>query len=289
MNQVEASFLKKHHAYGNNTMTKILISEFVKGHNGNFSHDDETFINEIKGKLSNHFLDISQQSAKDLFISMTFRGMSLTWKPLPPDIRIFYDEWTIGPDRYGTDFGQCWCLTPNKSLQQIEEFENMTIEEIYFGLKADALNGVGNGLHMVLDAEQFNYAYHESSAAGFIIALHHHLDKPMIQFSSQLIFTGTETLINLKPTISYTTDDAISKFHSKDRGCYANGEANLNYLIKEYGYRYEMNNCLIDESIRDIIWNCRCIPNFMPNYDTFIQYNIFIPICFGEKLHCAKT
>ena len=80
---------------------------------------------------------------------------------------------------------------------------------MYHNLVADALNGETNGLDLVLDAEQFNYAYHQANSAGFKIALHHHADKPMIQFSSQLINTATETQITLKPSISYTTDDAI--------------------------------------------------------------------------------
>ena len=108
----------------------------------------------------------------------------------------------------------------------------------------------------------------------------------MFQFSSLLIHTGTETQITLKPTLSYITDDAISAFTPEDRGCYANGEAILNYLTNKRGYRYEMNNCLIDEGIRDITWNCRCLPNFA-KYGSVFQYAI--PTCFGEKLHCANT
>ena len=34
----------------------------------------------------------------------------------------------------------------------------------------------------------------------------------------------------------------------------------LNYLTHEDGHRYGMDNCLIDEGIRDVIWNCRCRP-----------------------------
>ena len=67
----------------------------------------------------------------------------------------------------------------------------------------------------------------------FKISLHHHSDKPMIQFSSQLINTGTVTQITLKPTISYTTANAINIFEPKERGCYAEGEVNLTYLIAE--------------------------------------------------------
>ena len=81
--------------------------------------------------------------------------------------------------------------------------------KIFHELKATAKNGESNGLDIILDAEQFNYAfYHEntdSNGGGFKLTLHDHRDKPMIQFSSQLIHTGTETQINVKPTITYTT------------------------------------------------------------------------------------
>ena len=78
-------------------------------------------------------------------------------------------------------------------------------------MTADAQSGRINGLQLLLDAEQFNYGdIPISDGAGFKVALNHHLDKPMMQYSSQLISVGTETQINLAPTISYTTSDAIS-------------------------------------------------------------------------------
>ena len=43
-----------------------------------------------------------------------------------------------------------------------------------------------------------------SDRVGFKVALHSHTDKPMMQFSSQLINVGTETHVNLILTISYT-------------------------------------------------------------------------------------
>ena len=110
----------------------------------------------------------------------------------------------------------------------------------------------------------------------------------MMQFSSQLINTGTETHINLKPTVSYTTDKAISTLYPQDRGCYANGEANLTYLPYYHGFRYNQNNCLVDNLIGDIIWNCRCIPSFMPAISERDQYeNMGLERCWGEKLNCA--
>ena len=83
-----------------------------------------------------------------------------------------------------------------------------------------------------------------------------------MQFSSKLIMMGAETLINTKPQIVDTSEEAIKLFDPEQRGCYAEREANMTYLIHSNGFRYEMNNCLIDEGIRDIIWNCRCLPRF---------------------------
>ena len=285
MNQVEASFLKDLNVYGNIKRRTILINEFIKGRKGNLSKADEVFVNEIKENLYIDkgwtFLDWSKQSCRNLFISISFRGMKLTWNQLPP-------EETFGPYMDPTDFGSCCFLVPHLHLRPYSEIENMTDYEMLHDLKADTLNGETNGLDVVIDAEQFNYAYHQSNAAGFKISLHHHLDLPMTQFSSQLIFTGVETQINLKPTITNTTEEAISFLSPTERQCYAEGEANLTYLPYKDGYRYEMNNCLIDQGIRDIIWSCRCIPTLL-EVDSFEDYLDYIPVCVGEKLHCANT
>ena len=62
-----------------------------------------------------------------------------------------------------------------------------------------------------------------------------------MQFSSQLIYPGTESMINVKPTISYTTKNAISTFSPNERGCYIDEEVELNFLTKRFhglGYRW---------------------------------------------------
>ena len=93
-------------------------------------------------------------------------------------------------------------------------------------------------------------------------------------------------MINLKPTISYTSNDAISTFSPKERGCYSDGEIDLNYLKEEFGFSYEMNNCLFDQGIRDIIWNCRCIPTFVQSYQV-ADYLPFLSFCTGQGLKCS--
>ena len=102
----------------------------------------------------------------------------------------------------------------------------------------------------------------------------------MMQFSSQLINTGAKIQINLKPIISYTTQYAISYLSPEQRGCYAPGEVNLTHLPYATGYHYQMDNCLIDQQIDDIIWNCRCVPTYADPY--FSSYSAFLPVCTGK-------
>ena len=279
--------MKARGVYGNMTSTNLLIDEFILGREGNISDDDQIIVDEVKEFLGHwySFIDLSRQKCKDMFISMSFRGKQITWSDLPQD---WWDEWNQGPYNYPTDFGACCFLAPHLNLDPTNP--NITVEEMYHGLEADAKNGETNAFEVVLDVEQWNYAYYEANAPGFKISLHHHADKPMIQFSSQLVNSGTETLINLKPSVSYTTDAAISKFSPKKRGCYKDGEVNLTYLTYNNGYRYEMNNCLIDQGMQDIVWNCRCMPRFFSECgDCGYYYGDFLEYCTGEGLHCANT
>ena len=102
--------------------------------------------------------------------------------------------------------------------------------------------------------------------------------------NTYLVNPGTETQINLKPTISYTSDDLLSTFSPQERNCYVDREANLTYLPFEDGYRYEMDNCLIDEGIRDVIWNCRCWPSIWrpSDFKKFEAYRV-LPYCAGGR------
>ena len=206
--------MKEVEAYGDVVLTDLLVKEFILGRIGNLSEEHEEFVNKIKAMLGHDytFNDWSRQKCKDLFMSISFRGKSLTWRDLPQE---WWYESDLGPYVYPTDFGACCFLAPHLNLEPTDW--NKSYEEMYHGLEADALNGGTNGLDIVLDVEQFNYAFYEANAAGFKISLHHHADKPMIQFSSQLINTATETQITLKPSISYTTDDAIKVCIMKNR------------------------------------------------------------------------
>ena len=69
---------------------------------------------------------------------------------------------------------------------------------------------------------------------GFKFSLLDHRDLAMMQFGSALLHSGTETQINVKSTVSYATESAISTFAPEVRECYVDGEANMTYLQVDY-------------------------------------------------------
>ena len=112
----------------------------------------------------------------------------------------------------------------------------------------------------------------------------------MIEFSSLLINSGSEIQLNLNPSITYTTQDAIDTFSSEQRDCYDDGEVHLTTLSWEDGYQYSMSNCLIDQANIDIMYNCRCYPKFWaPCYSCENHYDYFLQRCSGENLVCQET
>ena len=178
-------------AYGNITRINLLIKEFVTGHQKTLNKEEQAYIDEVRERIDMDsgwtFLKRSRQLCNDMILSASFRDMLLTWKEMPwmqnPDWE--NQGWHIGPMYYPTDYGACCHLAPHLDLKPNNE--NKSLVQLYKELDADALNGVDNGLELMLDAEQFNYADYKKEGAGFLIGLHHHQDRPMIQFSSHLI------------------------------------------------------------------------------------------------------
>ena len=274
MNQFEASLLRE----WNTSDIKDDPNSWINQYLGTAElHEDTGLGVSIIPKLS-------RQSCKDLFISIKFRGQFMTWKDMPTNKSFEEDFKSAGPHYYPTDFGACCLFVPHLDFQAVNG--NQTYDEIYSELIADAENGESNGLQLLLDAEHFNYGHLKSSdSIGFKISLHLHSDKPMMQFSSQIITVGTDNHINLMPTVSYTTDAAISMMNPEERNCYAGEEAQLTYLPSSSGFKYSLNNCIINEVIRHIIWCCRCIPAFT---SVWIQKKYQYQFCKREALQCAN-
>ena len=145
-----------------------MIEEFIEGYQSReFNQEGEDFIDEIKTRIgSGKFGDVSSQKCKNLFIETTFQGITLTWND------IFLNETHFrGPHLLQTDFGFCCSFTPHIDLKLIA-YEQLV--DVLNDLKAEAKSGYKNGLHILLNAEQFNYGYiFEGGGSGFEIALHH--------------------------------------------------------------------------------------------------------------------
>jgi hypothetical protein len=80
-----------------------------------------------------------------------------------------------------------------------------------------------NGLSILLDAETFDYTFHLKAGEGFKIAVHHHLDQPIMSIKELDISPGSVFQIAVTPTLMSTTPEAIERFAPLERGCYVEG------------------------------------------------------------------
>ena len=151
-------------------------------------------------------------------------------------------------------------------------------------------NGYKNGMTILFDVEQFNSAYYNAKSSGLLLAIHDHRDKPIIESGLVQIHPGTFTQIALTPKVTFTSKDAINGFSPEDRNCYNTDETKLTYLTYAAGYHYSLENCFFDNAIRDIIWECRCIPSF--HFRCIgcedIYPNDQLGNCAGIGLNCAR-
>ena len=69
---------------------------------------------------------------------------------------------------------------------------------------------------------------------GFKIAVHHHLDQPIMSIKEIDVSVGSESQVAVAISLTTTTDDARDRFKPMDRGCYFEGELSLKYLPGSY-------------------------------------------------------
>ena len=262
--------------HGNLGLTELLLKRYMNGQKENFTEEENELMKPVEEALngwSPYYL--GRQWCRDLFIHTTFEDENeVAWSDLA-----FQWEYDLGPYYFGTDFGTCCFLSAHLNLDK-----NSSGYPDYHSLDARAKHGETKGLSVLFDIEQFNYGFTRGKGAGLKMALHDHRDKPMMQFSSQFIQAGSETQINMRPSISFTTEEAIEGLNPDERKCNVEFENNLTALSYDGGFRYEMNNCLVDEGLLRIYWNCRCFPLF----STYDSYMDFLGPCKDKSLYCAR-
>eukprot|EP00095_Tigriopus_kingsejongensis_P004041 maker-scaffold5_size1054832-snap-gene-5.11 protein:Tk04041 transcript:maker-scaffold5_size1054832-snap-gene-5.11-mRNA-1 annotation:"bursicon alpha" len=156
-------------------------------------------------------------------------------------------------------------------------------------------NGVNNGMTLMLDAEIYDYGDIRSPSNGFVLALHHHLDVPVIQQQGFNVAPGTFTQIAVSPILESTTEMAKMRFKPLDRGCYFQSEIALKHWpygfkdtldpeFRSEGGHYSMSNCLYEAVLEEIPSQCNCTPNFHA-----IGFNIQThPPCLGRGITCVN-
>ena len=65
---------------------------------------------------------------------------------------------------------------------------------------------------------------------GFKLAIHSHMDQPIMALSDIDLSPGFVTQLSVTPILRDTTDHARSRFKPEDRGCYFDGELPFKYL-----------------------------------------------------------
>ena len=69
-------------AYGNTSLTNILINEFILGTDENLTLSANELVNEVKNKVANASMDdfaqYASQSCSNLIVSMKFQGYGNT-------------------------------------------------------------------------------------------------------------------------------------------------------------------------------------------------------------------
>lgn len=95
---------------------------------------------------------------------------------------------------FGTDYGICSIIKPQLAFNS--ELDNVPYWDKIFGthnwnVTKGSEVGKANGLSMLLDAETFDYTFHLKAGEGFKIAVHHHLDQPIMSIKELDISPGS--------------------------------------------------------------------------------------------------
>ena len=95
---------------------------------------------------------------------------------------------------FGTDYGICSIIKPqlafNSDLDEVPYWEKI-FGKYNWNVTKGAEVGKANGLSMLLDAETFDYTFHLKAGEGFKIAVHHHLDQPIMSIQELDLSPGS--------------------------------------------------------------------------------------------------
>ena len=78
--------------------------------------------------------------------------------------------------------------------------------------------------------QTYDYGFSPQRGEGFKLAIHHHMDQPIMALSDVDISPGFVTQLSVTPTLTVTTSDARRRFKPEERKCYFDDEFRFKYL-----------------------------------------------------------
>ena len=135
---------------------------------------------------------------------------------------------------------------------------------------------------LLTTSQVYDYGFSPQRGEGFKVAIHHHMDQPIMALSDVDISPGFVTQLSVTPTLTVTTERAAKRFSPEDRMCYFDDEFRFKYLPPDL-YRYSLSNCLFAATHNEIIEKCQCVPFFHT-----LAYNDVGKVCSGNSLLCMN-
>ncbi len=135
-----------------------------------------------------------------------------------------------------TCLGARWNFLYVSAFASSYEHSTWLLSCVFRGVKKFARNGINNGLQLLLDAENYDYASPIKSKAGFMFTVLHQLDIAILKQTGSIAMPGQSVQVAITPTLTDTIPSAKIRFNPIDRQCYFDNEINLEHL-PSFGYR----------------------------------------------------
>ena len=281
VNLVTKTFLRNLGVADDVAAANLLFKEFLYGTKTKHSTEDQAILDKMLDRMKQvynwnihtRFFRISSQNCSDMIIRAIWKNK--------------YAKTFFNAYKTSTDFGACCMIVPYYDLEGADVSDSVEPGEKWHSIpRGLTRNGVLHGLKVMVDVENYDYAYYPNGGKGFRVGIEDCRDKPVINQNGIYVSPGSESLIAITPTISNTSQQAMERFSPKDRNCYADDEFRFKYLKYEDGFRYSMVNCLYETAMQQIIKKCACIP-------TFTSFKIKgldeLDVCRGLELNCAEN
>ena len=194
VNQVTISFMRSvdigKDDFGEGT---LIFREFMTGEEGNRTEENQKSFNETQKKMvekygwneAKPFWEISSHNCSNMVLKATWKSKY--------EVK-FYDAY-----KSSTDYGACCLITPFLDFENPETKDvhpsNYTGTDFINTPRGVTRNGIENGLKVILDVEDYEYAYSSFDGNGFLAEVGDARDKAYINQNGFYIAPGKKVLI----------------------------------------------------------------------------------------------